>query len=68
MVTQNNHIKILHLAPTTSAFAVLEENGQAVACALGVVNNGYCGIFDLMTRQQFRNQGYGTRLLKQMLS
>ncbi|MCC5634428.1 GNAT family N-acetyltransferase [Nostoc sp. CHAB 5844] len=65
---QNNHIKILHLIPTPSVFAVLQENGQAVACALGVVNNGYFGIFDLVTRQQFRNQGYGTKLLKQMLS
>jgi GNAT superfamily N-acetyltransferase len=68
LVTQNNHIKILRLVPTPSVFAVLEENGSAVACALGVVNNNFLGIFDIGVRQEFRNLGYGTRLLKQMLS
>ncbi|OKH46252.1 hypothetical protein NIES2101_25315 [Calothrix sp. HK-06] len=65
---QENHMKILSQVPKQSLFAILEENGQAVACGVGVICNSYFGIFDIITQQRSRNKGYGTKLIMNMLS
>ncbi|BAZ14904.1 GCN5-related N-acetyltransferase [Calothrix sp. NIES-4071] len=66
--TQENHVKILSQVPKQSLFAILEENGQPIACGMGVIFNNYFGIFDIITQQQSRNKGYGARLITNMLS
>ena len=66
--SQRTHAEILARIPSSSLFAILEDKGQPVACGLGVICEEYFGIFDLVTKEQARNQGYGTRLVKSMIS
>jgi ribosomal protein S18 acetylase RimI-like enzyme len=62
------HAKIIDRVPETSLFTILEHGGKPVACGLGVLHDGYFGIFDIVTNPQDRQRGYGTKLVKQMLS
>lgn len=48
--------------------AVLVEDEVEVACGLGVISNGYFGLFDLVTEKSARNRGYATKLLNGMLN
>lgn len=68
LTNQKAYAEILTRIPSTSLFAILKERDQPVACGLGVVHDGYFGIFDLVTREQVRNKGYGTHLVRQMIS
>lgn len=46
----------------------MEEENHPVACALGVIYDDCFGIFDLVTRKEDRNKGYGTNLVQKMIS
>lgn len=61
------HKEILQAIPSTRFLASLVDGGRAVACGLGVLENGYFGLFDLVTDLRQRNKGYGTRLVSGML-
>jgi N-acetylglutamate synthase len=66
--SQNTHAEILARIPSSSIFAILEDQDQFVACGLGVVHEGCFGVFDLVTREQVRNRGYGTNLVRSMIA
>jgi N-acetylglutamate synthase len=66
--SQKTHAEILARIPSPSLFAILEDQNQPVACGLGVIHDQCFGIFDLVTKQQFRNRGYGTSLMRSMIS
>lgn len=51
-----------------AGFALIEQDGQAVACGLGVVQAGYVGLFDIVTHADFRRQGYGAQLVSGLLA
>ena len=61
------HRKILQAIPGKRFLASLVDAGQAVACGLGVLENGYFGLFDLITAPQRRKEGHGTRLISGLL-
>jgi len=61
------HSEILEAIPSRRFLASLADAGQVVACGLGVLENGYFGLFDLLTDPQHRNKGYGTELLTSLL-
>jgi len=61
------HKKILQAIPGKRFLASLADSGQVVACGLGVLENGYFGLFDLITDPQRRNEGYGTLLVSSLL-
>ena len=61
------HREILEAIPSRRFLATLVDGGQPVACALGVMENGYFGLFDLVTDPQQRNRGYGTRFVSGLL-
>ena len=44
-------------------FASLRQDGRAIACGMGVVEDGYLGLFDLVTDSGLRNLSYGNQLL-----
>lgn len=48
-------------------FMALKQGDQTVAVALGVLERGYLGIFDVVTAPEQRQQGYGTLLLHHLL-
>ncbi len=62
------HARMLAMVPSPSLFAVLEHQGEPVACGLGVIHQSWFGLFDIITRPQNRRQGHGTRLVKAMLA
>jgi N-acetylglutamate synthase len=64
---QKTHAEILARIPSSSLFAIIKDQDQTVACGLGVIHKGCFGIFDLVTRKQFRNRGYGTNLVRSMI-
>ena len=61
------HKRILKAIPGKRFLASLADSGQVVACGLGVLENGYFGLFDLITDPQRRNEGYGTLLVSSLL-
>lgn len=62
------HLEILNRINDKVLMAVLIENGVEVACGVGVISNGYFGLFDLVTEKNVRNNGYATKLLDGMLN
>jgi ribosomal protein S18 acetylase RimI-like enzyme len=56
-----------NLVPATG-FALIEHDGQAVACGLGIVQAGYVGLFDIVTHADFRRQGYGAQVVSGLLA
>ena len=65
---QQHHLEILNRIKDNMLLAILVENGQDVACGVAVISNGYCGIFDIFTHKNFRNQGHATKLLNGLLN
>jgi len=62
------HQRLLKTIPSKTIFASVRKNGKTVACGLGVVEDQYVGIFDLITSPEMRCQGYGTHLMNWILS
>lgn len=48
-------------------FMRLEKAGQTVAAGLAVYERGYIGLFDIVTNPGFRRQGWGKRLVIELL-
>lgn len=64
---QQAHLNILKRVSDTMLLAVLPVNDREVACAMGVISNGYFGIFDLVTAAGDRNKGHATTLINTLL-
>ena len=54
------------IVPRT-CFLSLWDNGEAVACGLGVLERGYLGIFDVITDPRQRNRGFGGQLMLNLM-
>ncbi|NEQ28463.1 MAG: GNAT family N-acetyltransferase [Microcoleus sp. SIO2G3] len=61
------HRMILTKIESETLFASLKQDEKIVACAVGVLENGYLGIFDLVTSQMHRRLGYGTAIIQGLL-
>ncbi|MCJ8338690.1 MAG: GNAT family N-acetyltransferase [Pseudomonadales bacterium] len=61
------HLAILERIDQQMILAQWQVQGRAVACAVGVLSNGYFGVFDLVTAPNARHRGYATNLLNSML-
>lgn len=48
-------------------FTALQVKDEIVACGMGVIENDYIGLFDIVVNNKQRNKGYGTQLLINML-
>lgn len=48
-------------------FVELHKQGEAVACGLGVMEDGYLGIFDIVVAKQHRGKGYGRIMMEGLL-
>jgi ribosomal protein S18 acetylase RimI-like enzyme len=67
MEKHQTHKEILQTIPAGRLLVSLLDSGQAVACGLGVLENRYFGLFDLITEPGQRNKGYGTQLVSSLL-
>jgi len=64
---QQVHKEILQAIPSARLLAVLTDANRLVACGLGVLEDEYFGLFDLITDGAERNKGYGGQLVSGML-
>jgi len=48
-------------------FAAVLHEGKVAACGLGVVEDGWIGLHDIVTDADFRNRGLGERLVRNLL-
>lgn len=58
---------IRHIKPLTG-FADMYVNGCHAGCGLGVVENGYLGLFDIVIAPAFRKKGYGKTLVTAIMN
>lgn len=61
------HGRMLSLLLVDACFAALVVDGEPAACGLGVAQNGYVGLFDIVTGESHRRKGYGERLVRSLL-
>lgn len=59
--------KMMNQSPLEKGFAVLHENGIPVACGIAVIENGWIGLYDIVTDPSKRNQGFGRQLVLHLL-
>jgi N-acetylglutamate synthase len=60
--------QMLSGSPLLNGFFALRRDEQTIACGLGVVQNEFVGLFDIVTDANFRNQGHGQQLVKNILA
>lgn len=53
--------------PVETAFVRLRRDGETVALALAALDQGWIGLFDVVTAESARRQGVGTELVRQAL-
>jgi ribosomal protein S18 acetylase RimI-like enzyme len=58
---------ILGNIASRKCFAVLLKDNRVVSCGLGVLENQYIGIFEIVTAKPERRKGYGKELLYNIL-
>ncbi|MCH9670372.1 MAG: GNAT family N-acetyltransferase [Gammaproteobacteria bacterium] len=61
------HHKMLSSIQGDALFATSSVDDEPVACALGVVEHGFVGLFDFITSSAYRRQGHSTALMRALL-
>jgi ribosomal protein S18 acetylase RimI-like enzyme len=62
------HDRMLSQISSQVGYAAIGRRGRIVACALGIVESGWLGIFDVVVEQDERRRGHGERLMQGLLS
>lgn len=66
---QKIHLAMLRALTHPTAFALVRaNNGEALACGLGVVAGKHLGLFDIATALAHRRQGLGTALCEGLMA
>ncbi len=60
-------LKLFERPLMRTGFFTLYDGSVPVACGLGVANEEYVGLFDIVTDSGRRNRGYGEQLLRHIL-
>jgi ribosomal protein S18 acetylase RimI-like enzyme len=60
--------QILRLIIPSTCFASIVHAGQVVACGMSVYQEGWSGLFDVVTDPALRRQGYGEKIVNALLS
>jgi GNAT superfamily N-acetyltransferase len=66
-VKQAAHRRIVESAQGTRCFALIEQNGDPIACGLGVLVDDAVGLFDLYTAEERRRRGHGGAVIGSIL-
>lgn len=59
--------RLLTSSPLKQGFFTLLHDTKPVACGLAVIEQGYVGLYDIVTSEACRNRGYGEQLLLHIL-
>ncbi|MES2205520.1 MAG: GNAT family N-acetyltransferase [Pseudomonadota bacterium] len=65
---QHTHLQMLLAIQTPCAFAVIFLGGEPVCCGIAVLNDHYCGLFDIVTHPYFCRRGYATQLCNYLMN
>lgn len=65
---QANHTQILRSILPQTCYASVMIGEQVAGCALGVLENGAFGIFDVVIHPDHRKHGHGERLMRSLLA
>jgi len=65
---QATHERILASISPLAGFAAIQQDGRIVGCGLGVVQDGWLGVFDVIVDGTARRQGHGERLMRGLMS
>ena len=66
--TARKHARILAQIIPQTCYAALTVENQIAACGLGVLQDGYLGLFDIITAEDQRRRGYGRQLIAGLLA
>ena len=64
----STHIRMINTIRGKYLPAVLSDNKKIVSCGLGIISDGFIGIFDIVTHTLHRNKGYAYKLISGMLT
>ncbi|GAB4455327.1 MAG: GNAT family N-acetyltransferase [Anaerolineae bacterium] len=59
--------QILDHIPVAGCYASIEQNGEMVACGLGVLQEQFVGLFDIVTHPAQRGRGLGKAIVLDLL-
>lgn len=59
--------QLMSCTPLDKSFLTLYKDGQAVSCGIGVMEQGYVGLYDIVTDQRYRGLGFGEQLILHLL-
>ncbi|MEM7761056.1 MAG: GNAT family N-acetyltransferase [Cyanobacteria bacterium P01_A01_bin.40] len=59
---------ILEIIPHPTCYAYLKDRHRFCSCGLGVLENNYLGLFNIVTAKKQRGQGYASQLISAMLN
>jgi ribosomal protein S18 acetylase RimI-like enzyme len=59
--------QILHHIPVAACYATVVQNDQIVACGLGVLQEQFVGLFDIVTHPDHRGRGIGRAIVLDLL-
>ncbi|KAA3596573.1 MAG: GNAT family N-acetyltransferase [Calditrichaeota bacterium] len=62
------HKKLIENIPLKKNLMILEDSGKVVSCGLGVLEDDFIGIFDVVTHQSFRKKGFGRMIVNNLMS
>ncbi|MEK5641887.1 hypothetical protein BK138_08755 [Paenibacillus rhizosphaerae] len=54
--------------PLKQGFFLLQQGSETVAAGLGVIQEGWLGLYDIVTHPDFRERGFGFQLIQRMLA
>lgn len=56
-----------NIIPKTCYFLLCDDNNEILACGMCVLESEYIGLFDIVTTEKYRNRGYGSKLIQNIL-
>ncbi|BBF45151.1 GCN5-related N-acetyltransferase [Lachnospiraceae bacterium KM106-2] len=66
-ISQNTIAQSFHTIETPVYCASIYQNGEMVACGLGVKENDHIGLFDIRVKDSYRRQGFATKICAAIL-
>jgi len=59
--------KIIEQIILPKGLLTFKINGQVIGCGLGVIEDKYIGLFDIVIDKEYRNQGFGKTMVENIL-
>ncbi|SHM46132.1 GNAT family N-acetyltransferase [Gracilibacillus kekensis] len=58
---------LMSIIPKVCYVMLLSGNNETIACGIGVLEEDYIGLFDIVTNEKFRRKGFGEQLIASIL-